>query len=192
MNENRARVKSTTVIAIRKNGVVVMGADGQATLGHTVIKSTVKKLRTLADGKIIAGFAGSTADAFTLLDRFEAKLNAHAGNMFRAAVGLAKAWRMDKYLRALEAVMLVADKEQTLMISGTGDVMKPDHDIVAIGSGGTYAHAAALALKNYAPNLTAVEMVKASMRIAGDICIYTNHNLTMQSIGVPKKASKSK
>jgi len=140
----------------------------------------------LADGKIMTGFAGSPSDAFILLERFNAQLSAQGGNMFRAAVNLAKEWRMDKYLRALEAVMLIADPEQTLMLSGNGDVMKPDHDIIAIGSGGNYAHSAALALRKHAPDLGAEEIAKASMEIAAEICIYTNNNIKIRSITTKK------
>ena len=181
------KLKSTTVIAIRKDGIIAMGADGQATLGSTIVKSTVKKIRKLTNGKILTGFAGSTADAFTLLRRFEAQLSAHGGNMYRAAVSLAEEWRKDRHLRVLEAVMIVADNEQTLLLSGNGDVMRPDNDIIAIGSGGNYAHAAALALKEHAPKLSAEEMVGAAMKIAADICIYTNHNISIHTIGKPSK-----
>lgn len=177
------KLKSTTVVAIRKDGFFAIGADGQATLGSTVVKGTVKKIRKLAGGQIVAGFAGSTADAFTLLERFESQLSSQSGNMFRSAINLAKEWRTDRYLRVLEAVMIVADKEEILLLSGNGDVMKPDRDIIAIGSGGTYAHAAALALKDHATHLNAKEMVEASLTIATDICIYTNHNFMIETIG---------
>lgn len=151
-------------------------------MGNTVAKSNVRKVRTLLGGKILAGFAGSTADAFTLIERFEEKLNAYGGNLKRAAIELAKDWRTDRYLRKLEAMLIVADKTDMLVISGTGDVLEPDNDVAAIGSGSMYAQSAALALKKHAPHLTAEEMVRESLHIAADICIYTNHNLTVEVI----------
>ncbi len=174
------KIKSTTVIAIKHSGQVAIGADGQATMGNTVAKSNVKKIRKLQNGKIVTGFAGSTADSFTLLERFDEKLSAYGANMKRAAIELAKDWRTDRYLRRLEAMMIIANKEEILIISGTGDVIEPDNDIAAIGSGSMYAQAAALAMKKYAPQLTAEEMVKESLNIAADICIYTNHNITSE------------
>lgn len=174
------KIKSTTVLAVKHNGEVAIGADGQATLGNTVAKSNVKKIRKLNDGKIVTGFAGSTADAFTLLDRFDEKLSNYSGNLKRAAVELAKDWRTDRYLRRLEAMMIVADKNEILVISGTGDVIEPDDDLLAIGSGSEYARSAALALKKHAPNLSAEEMVREGLTIAADICIYTNHNLVVE------------
>ena len=177
------KIKSTTVCAIRHNGEVAIGADGQATLGNTVAKNNVKKIRKLQDGKIVTGFAGSTADAFTLLERFDEKLNTYGGNMKRAAIELAKDWRMDRYLRRLEAMMIVADKEEILVISGTGDVLEPDNEIAVIGSGSMYAQSAALALKKHAPHMSADEMVRESLNIAADICIYTNHNLIVEKVG---------
>lgn len=176
------QVKSTTVLAIAHNGQVAIGADGQATMGNTVAKSNVKKLRRLQQGKIVSGFAGSTADAFTLIERFEEKLNAHGGNMKRAAIELAKDWRTDRYLRRLEAMMITANKDEILIISGTGDVLEPDNGIAAIGSGSMYAQAAALALKKHASHLTAEQMVQDALHIAADICIYTNHNLVLETI----------
>lgn len=176
------KLRSTTVLAIKHNGKVAIGADGQATLGNTVAKSNVKKIRKLLDGKIVTGFAGSTADAFTLLDRFEEKLNSYSGNLKRAAVELAKDWRTDRYLRKLEAMMIVADREEVLVISGTGDVIEPDNEIAAIGSGSEYARAAALALKKHAGNLSAEEIVREGLGIAADICIYTNHNLIVEEM----------
>jgi ATP-dependent HslUV protease subunit HslV len=175
-----SKIKSTTVIAIKHNGQVAIGADGQATLGNTVAKSNVKKIRKLQDGKIISGFAGSTADSFTLLERFDEKLSAYGGNMKRAAIELAKDWRMDRYLRRLEAMLIVANKEEVLMVSGNGDVIEPDNEVASIGSGSMYAQAAAVAMKKHAPKLTAEEMVKESLHIAADICIYTNHNLSVE------------
>jgi ATP-dependent HslUV protease, peptidase subunit HslV len=176
------KIRSTTVVAVIHNGQMAIGADGQATMGNTIAKSNVKKIRKLADGKIIAGFAGSTADAFTLLERFEAKLSAYGNNMKRAAIELAKDWRTDRYLRKLESMIIAASKDEILIISGTGDVLEPDNNIAAIGSGSMYAQSAATALKKHAPNLTAEEMVRESLNIAADICIYTNHNLTVETI----------
>lgn len=178
----KIKIKSTTVLAVKHNGQIAIGADGQATMGSTVAKSHVKKIRKLAEGKVVTGFAGSTADAFTLLDRFDEKLNSYSGNLKRAAVELAKDWRMDKYLRQLEAMMIVADKDEMLVISGTGDVLEPDEDIASIGSGSMYAKSAALALKKHAPQLTAEQMVKEGLTIAADICIYTNHNHIVETI----------
>lgn len=175
-------IKSTTVVAIKHNGQTAIGADGQATMGNTVAKSNVKKIRKLLDGKVVTGFAGSTADAFTLLERLDEKLATYSGNMKRAAVELAKDWRTDRYLRRLEAMMIVVDKSDILIISGTGDVLEPDKDIAAIGSGSMYAQAAAIALKENAPHLTAEEMVRKSLNIAADICIYTNHNLVVEVV----------
>ncbi len=175
-------IKSTTVCAVLKDKKIAIGADGQATMGNTVAKSNVKKIRKLQEGKILAGFAGSTADAFTLIDRFEEKLNKYGGNMKRSAIELAKDWRMDRYLRRLEAMMIVANKNQILIVSGTGDVLEPDNEIATIGSGSNYAQSAAIALKENVKNLTAKEMVKKSLKIAGDICIYTNHNIILETI----------
>lgn len=177
------KIHATTVLAVIHNGQMSIGADGQATLGNTVAKSNVRKIRKLADGKIITGFAGSTADAFTLLERFEEKLNAYAQNMKRAAIELAKDWRTDRYLRRLEAMLIVANKEEILLVSGTGDVIEPDNSILAIGSGSMFAQSAATALKKHAPHLTAEEMVRESLNIAADICIYTNHNLVIETLG---------
>ena len=177
------KIKSTTVVAIKHNGQVAIGADGQATMGNTVAKSNVKKIRKLQDGKIVTGFAGSTADAFTLLERFDEKLNSYGGNMKRAAIELAKDWRMDRYLRRLEAMLIVANKEEILILSGTGDVLEPDDEIAAIGSGSMFAKAAAVALKKHSTKLSAEEMVKESLGIAADICIYTNHNVVVETIG---------
>lgn len=176
------KVKSTTVIAIKHNGEVAIGADGQATMGNTVAKSNVRKIRKLQNGKIVTGFAGSTADAFTLLERFDEKLNSYGGNMKRAAIELAKDWRMDRYLRKLEAMLIVANNEEILILSGTGDVLEPDNDIAAIGSGSMYAQSAATAMKKHASGLSAEEMVKESLHIAADICIYTNHNLVVEKL----------
>lgn len=176
----KSKYKSTTVIAVKHKGAVAIGADGQATFGNTVAKSNVRKIRKLQEGKVITGFAGSTADAFTLLERFDEKLSAYGGNMKRAAIELAKDWRTDRYLRRLEAMLISVDKSEILIISGTGDVIEPDHDIAAIGSGSMFAQSAALALKNHADHLTAEEIVRESLNIAADICIYTNHNLVVE------------
>ncbi|MBL7852782.1 MAG: ATP-dependent protease subunit HslV [Cyclobacteriaceae bacterium] len=178
-----AELKSTTVLAVKHNGMVAIGADGQATMNNYVAKSNVKKIRKLMDGKVVTGFAGSTADAFTLLDRFDEKLNAYGGNMKRAAIELAKDWRTDRYLRRLESMLIAINKEEVLIISGTGDVLEPDHEVAAIGSGAMYAQSAALALKKHAPHLTAEDMVREALHIAADICIYTNHNLVVEKIG---------
>lgn len=178
----KVKIRSTTVLAVVHNGEVAIGADGQATMGNYVAKSNVKKIRRLQDGNIISGFAGSTADAFTLLERFDEKLSSYGGNMKRAAIELAKDWRMDRYLRRLEAMLIVANKEEVLILSGTGDVLEPDNQIAAIGSGAMYAQSAALALKRHAPKLSAEEIVKESMNIAADICIYTNHNIIIEKI----------
>ncbi|NHE55611.1 ATP-dependent protease subunit HslV [Cyclobacterium plantarum] len=176
------KLKSTTVVAISHQGQVAIGADGQATLGNTVAKSSVNKIRKLQGGKIVTGFAGSTADAFTLLEKFEEKLGKYSNNMKRAAVELAKEWRTDRMLSKLEAMMIIADITDVLIISGTGDVIEPDLGIATIGSGSMYAQSAARALKKYAPQLSAEEMVKESLNIAADICIYTNHNLIIERV----------
>ena len=178
------KIRSTTVCAVIHNGEVAIGADGQATMGNTVAKSNVKKIRKLQDGKIVTGFAGSTADAFTLLEKFDDKLNTYSGSMKRAAIELAKDWRTDRYLRKLEAMMIVADKDEILVISGTGDVLEPDSQIATIGSGSMYAQSAALALKKHAGDkLSAEDIVRESLNIAADICIYTNHNLIVEKVG---------
>ena len=176
------KIKSTTVCAVVHNGQVAIGADGQATMGNTVAKSNVKKIRKLQEGKIVTGFAGSTADAFTLLERFDEKLSTYGGNMKRAAIELAKDWRMDRYLRRLEAMLIVANKEEVLIVSGTGDVLEPDNGIATIGSGSMYAQAAAIALKRHGNDLTAEDIVRESLNIAADICIYTNHNLVIEKV----------
>lgn len=176
---NFKNLHATTVLGVMHNGSVAIGGDGQATLDKTIMKSTVKKVRRLQDGKILAGFAGSTADAFTLFERFDEKLKSYSGQLQRSAVELAKEWRKDKYLQKLEALLVVMDKETCLIISGQGDVIEPDDQILAIGSGGSFALSAARALKTEAPNLTAREIVEKSLNIAADICIYTNHNLTI-------------
>ncbi len=174
-------VRSTTVLCVRRDGKVVMAADGQVTLGEGVIKHNARKLRRLYQEKIIAGFAGSTADAFSLFSRFESKLEQYHGNLSRAAVELGKDWRTDKMLRQLEALLLVADKDQTFLISGQGDVIEPDSGIAAIGSGGSYAMAAATALYDHS-NLSAREIAQEAMKIAGNICIYTNDKVTFEEL----------
>ena len=176
-------IKSTTIIGIRKDNLVVIAGDGQASFGNTVMKSNVKKIRRLGqDNSVISGFAGSTADAFTLIERFEEKLSKYGGNMKRSAIELAKDWRMDRYLRRLEAMMIVGDKKQILIVSGTGDVLEPDNNIATIGSGSMYAQAAAIALKENNKDLTSEEIVKKSLTIAADICIYTNHNIVLEKL----------
>jgi ATP-dependent HslUV protease subunit HslV len=175
------RIRSTTVICVRRGDRVVMAADGQVSLGSTIMKGSAKKIRRLYNDKVLAGFAGSTADAFSLFGRFEAKLEQYAGNLGRAAVELAKDWRTDKMLRQLEALLIVADASQTLMLSGTGDVIDPDEGIMTIGSGGSYALAAARALLANT-ELSAREIAEKSMQIAGDICIYTNHTITIEEL----------
>jgi ATP-dependent HslUV protease subunit HslV len=177
----RARIRSTTVLCVRRNDRVVMAADGQVTLGESVIKHTARKIRRLYQDKVLAGFAGSTADAFSLFSRFEAKLEQYAGNLGRSAVELAKDWRTDKMLRNLEALLVVADVHQTYLISGAGDVIEPDEGITAIGSGGSYALAAARALIQNT-ELPAREIAEKSLRIAGQICIYTNDQITIEEL----------
>lgn len=172
---------ATTICCVRKNGQVAIAGDGQVSFGETVLKHGARKVRTLRDGRIIAGFAGSTADAMNLFERFEAKLDEHSGSLTRAAIALAKDWRTDRYLRKLEAMMIVADGERTLLISGTGDVLEPDDGIAAIGSGGAYARAAATALARHS-GLSAEEIVVQALHIAADICIYTNHEIKLETI----------
>ncbi len=172
----------TTILSVRRNGQVVIGGDGQVSMGNTRVKGNARKVRRLYNGQVIAGFAGGTADAFTLFERFEGKLEKHSGQLVRAAVEMAKDWRTDRYLRKLEALLLVADKDATLMISGNGDVMEPEaHGVMAIGSGGSFATAAARALVEHS-ELPAKEIVEKALHIAADICIYTNHNLTIEVI----------
>ncbi len=170
----------TTIVSVRKDGHVVVAGDGQVSLGPTIIKATARKVRRLADGKIIAGFAGATADAFTLFERLEAKLEKHPGQLTRACVELAKDWRTDRYLRRLEAMMLVADASTSLIITGTGDVLEPEDGIMAIGSGGNYALAAARALGD--SPLSAEQIARKAMKIAADICVYTNENVTLETL----------
>jgi len=176
------KIRSTTILCVRRNGKVVMAGDGQVTLGSEVLKGSAKKLRRLYKDKIIAGFAGSTADAFALFTRFESKLEAHSGQLPRSVVELAKDWRTDRALRHLEALLLVADAQFTYIVSGGGDVIDPDEEVAAIGSGGAFAKSAAIALLQNT-KLGAREIVEKSMKIAGQVCIYTNEHLTIEEIG---------
>lgn len=173
--------RGTTILSVRRNGKVVIGGDGQVSVGNTVMKGNARKVRRLYHDKVLAGFAGGTADAFTLFERFEGKLEKHSGNLTRSAVELAKDWRTDRMLRKLEALLCVADKEASLIISGNGDVIEPEHDLMAIGSGGSFAQAAARALIENT-ELAARDIVEKGLSIAGDICIYTNHNLTIEEL----------
>ena len=170
------KIRSTTVIAVRRNGRVAMAGDGQVTMGNTVMKGNARKVRRLYDGKVLTGFAGATADAFSLFDKFETKIKEYSGDLTRAAVEMAKMWRTDKALRQLEALLLVADLNKILLISGTGDVIEPENDVLAIGSGGNYAYAAALAYLE-SSNYSASEIAEKSLKIAGSICIYTNNHI---------------
>ncbi|MBS2021804.1 MAG: ATP-dependent protease subunit HslV [Deltaproteobacteria bacterium] len=172
---------ATTVVCVRKDGKVALGSDGQVTLDKTVLKHGAKKVRRLVDGSIIAGFAGGTADAFTLFERFEAKLKENAKNLTRASIELAKDWRTDRFLRKLEALLIVADKERTLILSGTGDVVEPDEGVAAIGSGGPYAMSAGIALLNHS-SLGARQIAEESLRIASRICIYTNDKFSFEEL----------
>jgi len=171
----------TTIVSVRRGGEVAMGGDGQVTLGNVVVKASARKVRRLYNDRILAGFAGATADAFTLFERFEAKLEKHQGNLLRSAVELAKDWRTDRMLRRLEAMLAVADREASLLITGTGDVLEPERGIVAMGSGGSYAQAAAIALLEHT-DLPPADIVKRSLEIAGDICIYTNQNHVVETL----------
>ena len=171
----------TTILTVRKSGRVVVAGDGQVSLGATVIKGNARKVRSLGKGDVIGGFAGATADAFTLFERLEGKLEQYPGQLTRAAVELAKDWRTDRYLRRLEAMMIVADKKDTLVLTGTGDVLTPDHDVIAIGSGGNYAYSAALALSENT-DMDAEQIARKAMKIAAEVCIYTNENVTLEQI----------
>jgi len=174
-------IRSTTVLSVRRDGKVVLAGDGQVTLGESVIKHSAKKIRRLYNDKILAGFAGSTADAFTLFSRFEAKLEQYHGNLGRAAVELGRDWRTDKFLRNLEALLIVSDRDQTYLLSGQGDVIEPDSGIAAIGSGGPYAQAAAQALLQHT-QLPARQVAEEAMKIAGKMCIYTNDQVTIEEL----------
>ena len=170
----------TTIVLVRKDNDVVVAGDGQVSMGNTVIKSTAKKVRRIEKRDVVAGFAGSTADALTLFERLESKLEKHAGNLSRSAVELAKDWRTDKYLRRLEALMAVADKEKSFIISGTGDVLEPEGDVIGIGSGGNYALAAAKVLMD--TDMSAEEVAKKAIKVASDICVFTNNNLDIEKV----------
>ena len=176
----------TTIVSVRRNGQVVIGGDGQVSLGNTVMKGNARKVHHLYNGKVLAGFAGGTADAFTLLERFEAKLQAHQGNLERAAVALAKDWRTDRALRRLEALLAVADEHKSFIITGNGDVVQPEHDLIAIGSGGNFAQSAAIALLENT-ELDARTIVEKSLKIAGDICVFTNGNHTIEVLDYSAK-----
>ncbi|MBF0132616.1 MAG: ATP-dependent protease subunit HslV [Magnetococcales bacterium] len=173
--------EGTTILSVRRGQSVVMGGDGQVTLGNLVVKANARKVRTMHDGLVLAGFAGATADAFTLFERFEAKLSKHGGNLTRSAVELAKDWRTDRMLRRLEAMLVVVDRTTSLLLSGTGDVLEPENGLIAIGSGGPYAQSAARALLCHT-ELTARQIAEESLKIAADLCIYTNHNLVIEEL----------
>ena len=175
--------RGTTILSVRRGSTVVIGGDGQVSLGNTIMKGNAKKVRRLHNDQVIAGFAGGTADAFTLFERFEQKLEQHNGNLTRAAVELAKDWRTDRMLRRLEALLAVANKESSLIITGNGDVIQPEDDLIAIGSGGPYAQSAARALLDNT-DLSAKEIVESGLKIAGDICVYTNHSTTIEELNL--------
>ena len=187
-NKNKGRslmdqYRGTTILSVRRGSTVVIGGDGQVSLGNTIMKGNAKKVRRLHNDQVIAGFAGGTADAFTLFERFEQKLEQHNGNLTRAAVELAKDWRTDRMLRRLEALLAVANKESSLIITGNGDVIQPEDDLIAIGSGGPYAQSAARALLDNT-GLSAKEIVESGLKIAGDICVYTNHTTTIEELNL--------
>jgi ATP-dependent HslUV protease subunit HslV len=181
MKQSSDKILSTTILAVRRNGETAIGGDGQVTLGNMMIKANARKVRSLADGKVKVGFAGSAADAFALLERFEKKLSEHNNNITRAAIEMAKEWRTDRALRRLESTMIVADKEKILLLGGSGDVIEPDDDIMSIGSGSGFATAAARALLKHSP-LSATEIVREALGIAGDICIYTNNDIIVETL----------
>ena len=180
MSEDKIGWHGTTILSVRRGGKVIIAGDGQVSMGNTVMKPNAKKVRRIGDGSVIAGFAGATADAFTLFERLEAKLERHQGQLMRAAVELAKDWRTDKYLRNLEALMIVADKDVTLILTGNGDVLEPEAGIAAIGSGGNYALAAARALVDYEPDAETV--ARKAMAIAAEVCVFTNDRLTIETL----------
>jgi len=180
-HKDPSQIYGTTILSVRKNGSVAIAGDGQVSLGSTVLKSNARKIRKLGDGSIIGGFAGATADAFTLFERLETKLDQYPNQLMRACVELAKDWRTDKYLRRLEAMMIVIDKNISLVLTGNGDVLEPEDGIVGIGSGGNYALSAARALSSV-DDLTPEEIVKKSMKIAADLCVYTNHNIIIETL----------
>jgi ATP-dependent HslUV protease, peptidase subunit HslV len=175
------QIRGTTILSVRRHGKVVIGGDGQVSMGNTVMKGNARKVRRLYKGQVLAGFAGATADAFTLFERFEGKLEKHSGHLTRAAVELAKDWRTDRMLRRLEALLVVADREASLILTGTGDVVEPEDSLMAIGSGGSYAQAAARAMLD-TTELSAREIVDRGLNIAADICVYTNHNLVIEEL----------
>ncbi len=179
--DEKPKIRSTTVIAVKRNGKVAMAGDGQVTLGNTVCKGNARKVRKIYNDKILTGFAGSVADAFTLLEKFEERVKEFNGDLTRAAVALAKMWRTERSLQKLEAMLIVADSTKILLISGDGNVIEPENDVIAIGSGGNFAYSAALAYLD-SSDLSAKEIVERSLRIAGDICIYTNHNITVEEL----------
>jgi len=181
MNSETPQFHGTTILSVRRGGKVAMGGDGQVTLGNIVVKASARKVRRLYHDRILAGFAGATADAFTLFERFEAKLEKHQGHLLRSAVELAKDWRTDRMLRRLEAMLAIADREASLIITGNGDVLEPEHGLLAIGSGGGYAQAAALALLNDT-QLEPADVVKKALTIAGELCIYTNQNHVIETL----------
>lgn len=174
-------IRGTTILSVRRHGKVVIGGDGQVSMGNTVMKGNARKVRRLYKGRVLAGFAGATADAFTLFERFESKLEKHSGHLTRSAVELAKDWRTDRMLRRLEALLVVADKEASLILTGTGDVVEPEDSLMAIGSGGSYAQAAARAMLD-TTDLDARDVVEKGLQIAADICVYTNHNLVIEEL----------
>lgn len=175
------KMEGTTIIAVRRGAGVAVAGDGQVTLGNTVVKSTARKVRRMYGGRVLGGFAGSTSDAMTLFEKFEIRLDEHRGNLVRAAVELAKEWRTDRYLRRLEAMLIVADKETTLVISGNGDVLEPDDGLATVGSGGPFALAAARALLTHTP-MSAAEIAREAMKVAASVCIYTNEHLTLEEL----------
>lgn len=181
MEHQANKIYGTTILSVRKDGKVAIAGDGQVSLGSTVLKSTARKVRKLGDGSIIGGFAGATADAFTLFERLESKLEQYPGQLTRACVELAKDWRTDKYLRKLEAMMIVVDRNTSLILTGSGDVLEPEDGIIGIGSGGNFALSAARALVDI-PGLSVEEILKKSMKIAGDLCVYTNHNIIIETL----------
>lgn len=182
MARDQPRFRSTTIVAVRRDGRAAMAGDGQVSLGQTILKDKARKVRRIAEGKVVVGFAGATADAFALLERLEAKVKEHRGSLSRAAVELAKDWRTDRYLRRLEAMIIALDAQNTFLISGTGDVIEPDDGIIAIGSGGMYALSAGRALLRNT-ELPAVEIAKRALEIAGEVCVYTNSELTLEEVG---------
>jgi ATP-dependent HslUV protease subunit HslV len=181
MNHDQNKIYGTTILSVRKNGKVAVAGDGQVSLGSTVLKATARKVRRLGDGSIIGGFAGATADAFTLFERLETKLEQYPGQLMRSCVELAKDWRTDRYLRKLEAMMIVVDSKTSLILTGSGDVLEPKDGIIGIGSGGNFALSAARALADI-PDLSAEDILKKSMKIAADLCVYTNDNIIIESL----------